>query len=154
MSKFRYIEIFKYFGFIFLGMVIKIGSLVKFYTILLLNEGPKHGYELMKSLKEKLGKGISPSQVYPFLNILEKNIIIKVGKKSIRDKKVFSLTLKGKDFVKGHLERFGDLLHMAIEPKLSTCAHCGCKVYSGGHKVKVGKKELTFCCHYCAKACK
>ncbi len=117
-------------------MEIKIGSLVKFYTVLFISEGPKHGYELMKGLENKVGK-ISSSQVYPFLNILERNKIIKIDKV----------------FVKQHIERFGDLLHIAIAPKLTTCAHCGCKVYSGGVKQKVDKKELMFCCHYCAKAC-
>lgn len=59
-------------------MVVKIGSLVKLYTILLLSEEHKHGYDLMKELEEKLGRKISTSQVYPFLNILEKNKLISV----------------------------------------------------------------------------
>lgn len=133
-------------------MGIKIGSLVKFYTILLLREEPKHGYDLMKELERKLGKDISTSQVYPFLNTLEKNKIISVEKLGKREKKVYKLTKKGRKFVNTFLERFGDLLHTAIEPKLSTCTHCGCKVYEGGYREKIGKNKLTFCCHHCARS--
>ncbi len=40
----------------------KITNLVKFYTILLLSDGPKHGYEIIRHLGEKLGKKASPGQ--------------------------------------------------------------------------------------------
>ena len=135
-------------------MQVKIRSLVKFYTILLLKEEPKHGYDLMKELEEKLGRKISTSQVYPFLNILEKNKLIKVEEIKEREKKIYKLTKNGEKFVNNFLQRFGDLLHIAIEPKLTTCTHCGCKVYGGGYKEKIGKKQLTFCCCHCAKSFK
>ena len=115
-------------------MAVKIGSLVKFYTIFLLSEEPKHGYDLMRELEEKLGRNISTSQVYPFLNILEKNRLIRIGEIGERDKKIYKLTKSGKEFVNGFLQRFGDLFHIAIKPKLTTCAHCGCKVYEGGYE--------------------
>ncbi len=133
---------------------IKIGSLVKFYTLLLLNESSKHGYELMKELREKLGKNISPSQVYPFLNLLQKNKLIKVEKTGSREKKIYSLTSEGRRFVSGLISRFGELIEIAIEPKLKVCAHCGCKVYEGGYRERIGKKELVFCCRYCANSFK
>lgn len=135
-------------------MQVKIASLVKFYTILLLKESPKHGYELMKELEKKLECKISTSQVYPFLNILEKNKLINIEEVGGRKKRVYKLTEKGKKFVNSFLQRFGDLLHIAIEPKLTICSHCGCKVYEGGHKEKIKNKEVTFCCHHCAKAFK
>ena len=133
---------------------IKVGSLIKFYTILLLNESPKHGYELMKELEEKLGRKVSTSQVYPFLQTLEKNGLIKIEKKGRREKKIYSLTREGRHFVDSILSRFGDLIHVAIEPKLSICAHCGCKVYEGGHREVIRGRELTFCCKYCAESFK
>lgn len=135
-------------------MQVKIGSLVKFYTILLLTEEPKHGYNLMKELEEKLGRKISTSQVYPFLNILEENKLIIVEEIGEREKKIYRLTKSGKKFVNGFLQRFGDLLHIAIEPKLTTCAHCGCKVYEGGHEEMINNKKLMFCCHHCARSYK
>jgi DNA-binding MarR family transcriptional regulator len=108
----------------------------------------------MKELEEKLGRKVSTSQVYPFLQTLENNKLIKVEKKEARDKKIYSLTKEGKNFVDSILSRFGDLIHVAIEPRLSVCAHCGCKVYEGGYKEKIGKKELIFCCKYCAESFK
>jgi DNA-binding PadR family transcriptional regulator len=135
-------------------MPVKIGSLVKFYTILLLREGPKHGYDLMKGLEERLDTKISTSQVYPFLSILEKNGLIRISKFGEREKKFYDLTKKGKHFVNGFLQRSGDLLYIAVEPKLTTCAHCGCRVYEGGYMEKIGKRELAFCCQYCADSLK
>ncbi len=135
-------------------MRIKIGSMVKFYTIILLYEGNKHGYELIKKLREKLGRNISSGQIYPFLKVLENNKIIKVEKRGERDKKIYSLTKKGKAFAENMLSRFGDLIDIAIEPKLKVCAHCGCKVYKGGYQEKIGKRYLTFCCKHCADSFK
>ena len=80
-------------------MQVKIGSLVKFYTILLLSEEPKHGYDLMKELEETLGRKISTSQVYPFLKLLEKNRLIKIEEIGEREKKIYQLTKNGKKFV-------------------------------------------------------
>lgn len=133
---------------------IKIASLVKFYTILLLKEGPNYGYELMKQLEKRLENKISTSQIYPFLNILEKNKLIKVEKFGDREKKIYQLTENGKKFVNNFLERFGDLLHITIEPRLTTCTHCGCKVYEGGYEEKIKNKKLMFCCHHCARSFK
>jgi len=135
-------------------MQVKIGSLVKFYTILLLSDGPRHGYDLMKELGEKLGKEVSASQVYPFLKVLEKSRLIKVKKVGDREKKVYKITDAGKRFVNSFIGRFGNLMHIAIEPKLSKCAHCACQVYEGGHKEKMHGRLLTFCCKHCAKSFK
>lgn len=130
---------------------IKITNLIKFYIVLLLSSGPKHGYELIKELRERLEKPISTSQIYPFLQVLEKNKYV-TFEKTERDRKVYCLTKKGKEFVKTMLGRFGNLIDIAIEPKLSVCAHCGCKVYEGSHKEKIKGKTFTFCCHHCARS--
>ena len=55
---------------------IKINNMVKFCTLYLLANEPKHGYDLMKELEEKLGRRISASNVYPFLSNLRKNKLI------------------------------------------------------------------------------
>ena len=55
---------------------IKITNMLKFYTLCLLATGPKHGYDLIKELEEKLGRRISASNIYPFLSILSKNKLI------------------------------------------------------------------------------
>src|SRR3989338_3758329 len=110
-------------------MKIEIGSLVKFYIILLLNEGQKHGYTLMKELEEKLNRKISASQVYPFLKILKKNKLIKIEVIKEREKKVYKLTSKGKEFVNNFLHKSGNLLAAVIKSfLLLTLTHPGSKI--------------------------
>jgi len=133
---------------------IKVTNMVKFYALGMLYEGPKHGYEIIKTISERLNKKVSPGQIYPFLAKLEKNKLIISGKKGERDKKAYSLTPAGKKFVQGMLHKFGDLVELAIEPNLTKCAHCGCEVFKGGHREKVKGKELAFCCKHCAASFK
>jgi len=133
---------------------VKVTNMVKFCSLYLLATGPKHGYELMKELEEKLGRKISASNIYPFLDILIKNRLIKVQKTGKREKKTYVLTQEGKKFTRSIFNRFGDLIDIAIEPRLTTCAHCGCKVYEGGYTEKIKGKLLKFCCMHCASSYK
>lgn len=133
---------------------IQINNFIKFYTLVALHQGPKHGYELIKLLEKKLNRNISQSNIYPFLKKLQDNNIIKLKKTRERDKKIYSLTSDGKKFVDKMLNRFGELVNIAITPKLTVCSHCGCKIYQGGHKEKIKTKILAFCCYHCAKAFK
>src|SRR3990167_3811582 len=71
---------------------VKVNNMVKFCTLYLLASGPKHGYELMKELEDKLGRNISASNVYPFLDTLIKNKLIKIKKTGKREKKTYALT--------------------------------------------------------------
>ena len=76
---------------------LKITNLVKFYTLLLLNQGPKHGYELIKNLEQLFGKEISAAHVYPFLRKLEKNKLIAHKKVEKREKKKYLKELSNND---------------------------------------------------------
>ncbi len=133
---------------------IKITNLVKFYTLLLLSEEPKHGYEIIKKIQERIKKRTSPGEIYPFLKLLKKHGYIEIKKTGKREKKVYHLTKEGENFVKIMLNRFGDLIDIAIEPKLTVCTHCGCKVYEGGYTEAIKNKKLTFCCVHCAHSFK
>ncbi len=128
-------------------MTLEITSLVKLYTILLLIEGQQYGYDLMKKLTEKLGKNVSPSQVYPFLESLEKEGIIKVTKTAERDKTIYEMTKKGRNFSNRILDRAIDLFEVALESKISACTNCGCKVIDSEFR----EKNKVYCCRYCAQ---
>ncbi len=128
---------------------IKITNMLKFYTLCLLATGPKHGYDLIKELESKLGRKVSASNMYPFLDTIRKSRLIKFDKIGKRDKKTYYLTTEGKNFTKQMFSKFGDLINIAIEPKITTCP-CGCKIYSGGHIIKVKGKLMKFCCSHCA----
>src|SRR3989338_4671974 len=129
---------------------VKITNMLKFYTLCLLAAGTKHGYDLIKELEEKLGRKISASHVYPFLESLRKNKFIRFDNVGKREKKVYHLTAEGKKFTNEMFNKFGDLITIAIEPRIATCP-CGCKVYSNGYREKVNGKIMTFCCSHCAK---
>ena len=82
---------------------------------------------------------------------LVKHTIKPVGRK---ERKVYELTEEGKEFCTRLFKRFAALVTTAIEPSLNVCAHCGCKVYEGGHKETVNGEETMFCCKHCAASYK
>jgi len=126
------------------------------YILTILYEGPTHGYSILNRFKKRVGKEISPSLVYPFLQQLEERGLIKHTMKPVgeKEKKVFELTTEGKEFCTGLFKRFAGLISIALEPSLYVCAHCGCKVYEGGYREVIDGKETTFCCTHCANSYK
>jgi DNA-binding PadR family transcriptional regulator len=129
---------------------IKITNIVKFHILFLLYRRPMHGYELMAEIEKVLESKPSASQIYPFLSALKENSLIAIKEEAERDKKVYELTRKGRRFVEKKLEMFGGIIAATIEKDLSTCAHCGCKVYSGGYEETIDGDNFTFCCMHCA----
>lgn len=128
----------------------------RFYILTILYEGPCHGYSILTKFRERLRKNISPSLVYPFLQRLEEKGLVRytimpVGEK---ERKVYKLTEEGRDLCRRLFKRFAALVSTAIEPSLNVCAHCGCKVYEGGHIETIDGKEMTFCCKHCAESYK
>jgi len=128
----------------------------RFYILTILYEGPVHGYSILSRFKQRIGKEVSPSLVYPFLQQLEEKGLVKHTLKPVgeKEKKVFELTREGKELCRGLFKRFADLVSIAIEPSLYVCAHCGCKVYEGGYREVIDRKETTFCCVHCAHSYK
>jgi len=128
----------------------------RFYILTILFEGPVHGYSILERFKKRIGKEVSPSLVYPFLQQLEEKGLVKHTIKRVgeKEKKVFELTKEGKEVCTRLFKRFANLISIAIEPSLEICAHCGCKVYQGGYREVIDGKEATFCCTHCAKSYK
>ena len=126
----------------------------RFYILMILYESPAHGYSILSRFKQRLGKEVSPSLVYPFLQQLEEKGLVKHAHKPVgeKEKKVFELTKEGKKLSTGLFKRFANLVSIAIEPSLYVCAHCGCKVYEGGYHEVIDGKETTFCCVHCARS--
>jgi DNA-binding PadR family transcriptional regulator len=134
--------------------MIKITSFVKFYSLLLLNDGPKHGYSLIKNLSEKMSKKISAGEIYPFLQRLEKIGYVKSASREEKNKKVYELTAAGKEFLFLTLKKFENFISSAASANLTTCVQCGCEIYKGGHIEKIREQHLNFCCKYCANSYK
>ncbi len=133
---------------------VKVTSMIKLYTLLLLLKKEMHGYELIKELQKCTEQRISTSHVYPFLQELEKNKFIYNKRTGKRAKKHYTLTNQGKKFIKSLIERFGSITDILIKSKLETCAHCNCEIYKGAYKEKISKKMYTFCCSSCASSFK
>ena len=128
----------------------------RFYILTILYEGPQHGYSIISKFRERIGKKISPSLVYPFLSQLQKKGLVEHSLKPVgeKKKKVFELTETGRELCKQLFKRFSALVSVAIEPNLEVCASCGCKVYEGGYRKVIDGKEMTFCCVHCAASYK
>lgn len=86
------------------GRVFDNGDL-RLVIMLLLSERPRHGYEIIKALEERVGGGYSPSPgvVYPTLTLLEE-----LGHASVTDeragRKLYTLTNEGTKFVADNRE--------------------------------------------------
>ena len=133
-----------------------ISDFSRFYILTILYEGPAHGYQILNRFKNRVKKEVSPSLVYPFLQQLEEKGLVEHTLKPVgeKQKKVFELTKKGRELTTVLFKRFADLVSIAIEPSLHVCAHCGCKVYEGGHQETIDGQELMFCCTHCAHSYK
>ena len=133
-----------------------ISDFSRFYILTLLYEGPCHGYSIISRFKRRIGKEISPSLVYPFLQQLEQKGLVKHAIKHVgeKEKKVYELTEEGKKLCGRLFKRFASLVSVAIEPSLEICASCGCKVYEGGYKETIDGRETVFCCEHCANSYK
>ena len=128
----------------------------RFYILTILYEGPCHGYSILNTFKKRLRKNISPSLVYPFLQRLEQKGLVKHAVKPVgeKERKVYELTDEGRDLCRRLFKHFAALVSTAIEPSLNVCAHCGCKVYEGGHIEVINGEEMMFCCKHCAESYK
>lgn len=129
-----------------------IRNIVNLWTLLSLWKGGTHGYELMKEIEDATGRRPSASQVYPFLQKLEERGLVRAEETGDRGKKVYALTEEGSDFVESKMEMFSSVISSTVEKDLTVCAHCGCKVYEGGHTEDVGGERLKFCCAHCAES--
>jgi len=126
---------------------LKIHHVFRLYTLILLQEGEKTGYEIVDRIEENVGEKPSTSFIYPFLSDLEKRSLVSVEQGG-RNKKIYSLTDDGKEFASEKLNSFGEILETSIQKQVEECENCGCEIYSGGYN-ECGQ---TYCCKHCASA--
>jgi DNA-binding PadR family transcriptional regulator len=128
----------------------------RFYILTILYQGPAHGYNIISIFKKQVKKEVSPSLVYPFLQQLEEKGLVTHTVKPVgeKERKIFELTMAGRELCTDLFKRFAKLVSIAIEPSLYVCAHCGCKVYEGGYREGVDGRETAFCCVHCAESYK
>ena len=85
-----------------MGRVFEQGDL-KYVILRLLEEKPRHGYEVIKDLEDRFGGAYSPSPgtVYPTLTMLEDMGYAK-GNRDDGGRKVYSITPEGVAYLKEH----------------------------------------------------
>lgn len=125
---------------------VDVSHTARLFTLLLLRQKPRHGYELIKEIGRVTGDEPSTSHVYPFLATLADEGIVEAEETGDRGKTVYTLTDEGEAFVDEQVASIGKLLDAAVEGHLAECAHCGALIYEGGHE-HGGK---TYCCEHCA----
>ena len=81
----------------------------KFVILRLLQEKPRHGYEIIKALEERLAGCYSPSAgtVYPTLQLLEDQGYVRVVEEN--GKKIYHITPEGVAFLAEHKDAIEDI---------------------------------------------
>lgn len=124
---------------------LEIHHVFRLYTLILLQESEKTGYEIMDRIKESVGEKPSTSFIYPFLLDLKEQGLVSVERGG-RNKKIYSLTEDGEKFASEKLESFGEIIDASIKDHVEECGNCGCEIFSGGYE----ENGKVFCCEHCA----
>jgi DNA-binding PadR family transcriptional regulator len=83
---------------------------VKYVILRLLKEKPRHGYEIIKELEERMGGCYSPSPgtVYPTLQLLEDQGYVRAVESD--GKRVYHITPEGEAFLEQHRDVIDEIL--------------------------------------------
>jgi len=83
---------------------------IKFVILRLIKEKPRHGYEIMKALEEKMGGCYTPSAgtVYPTLQLLEDQGYVRAAETDGR--KVYHITPEGERFLDENRDVLDEIL--------------------------------------------
>jgi DNA-binding PadR family transcriptional regulator len=88
---------------------------VKLVLLKLLSEQPSYGYQLIKTMEDRLAGGYAPSPgvIYPTLTLLEEEGLASASTDSA--KKVYSVTPDGAEYLERHRRRVDELFERIIE---------------------------------------
>ncbi|HUO52599.1 MAG TPA: PadR family transcriptional regulator [Gemmatimonadaceae bacterium] len=89
---------------------------LKLVILQLLEEKPRHGYDIIRALEERSGGSYSPSPgtVYPTLSLLEE---MDYAKATVEDsgKKIYEITDAGRAYLAEHKETVDDVFERLVE---------------------------------------
>src|SRR5881394_4673711 len=88
---------------------------MKYVILKLLRDKPRHGYEIMKDLEERMQGAYSPSPgtVYPTLQWLEDEGLVVA--REVEGKKVYEITDSGRKFLEEHKDIVEDIFDRVTE---------------------------------------
>lgn len=83
---------------------------IKFVILRLLKEKPRHGYEIIKALEERMAGCYTPSPgtVYPTLQMLEDQGYVRSSEAS--GKKVYEITAEGEKYLEEHRDLLDEIV--------------------------------------------
>jgi DNA-binding PadR family transcriptional regulator len=83
---------------------------VRLVVLKLLSEQPSYGYQLIKTMEQRLGGGYTPSAgvIYPTLTMLEEEGLASVSI-SENNKKIYTVTAEGHEYLKANQQRIAEL---------------------------------------------
>ena len=83
---------------------------VRLVVLKLLSEQPSYGYQLIKTMEQRLGGGYTPSAgvIYPTLTMLEEEGLASVSI-SENNKKIYTVTAEGLEYLKANQQRIAEL---------------------------------------------
>jgi len=89
-------------------------NLTKLYTMLMLYESDKHGYEIIAEFMKRLGKKLSPGQIYPLLRSMMKKGLVDFYEEfqGKRKRKIYRLTSKGKKFCREAVSKLKEMFEV------------------------------------------
>jgi len=89
---------------------------IRFVVLKLLAEQPSYGYQLMKTMEERLAGGYTPSAgvIYPTLTMLEEEGLATAAT-SEGNRKVYSVTPQGLEYLKANKDRVDELFERLEE---------------------------------------
>ncbi len=82
---------------------------VRLVVLKLLAEQPSYGYQLIKTMEQRLGGGYTPSAgvIYPTLTMLEEEGLASVSTSD--NKKIYTVTAEGNEYLKANQQRIDEL---------------------------------------------
>ena len=87
---------------------------LKLLVLKMLSEKPMHGYGIMAELERSYGiPHPSPGTIYPILSSLKRSGLIEAVGEGKRDKRLYRVTEKGKEYIEEHTEELEEVLRMA-----------------------------------------
>jgi len=94
-------------------------SFLDLFVLSLLNDGAKHGYEVMRELKLRTGTRIGAGTLYPLLYELEERQLVSAEWMSPtrRSRRVYKLTEKGSKYME---QGFRGINHLVRGPSTSS----------------------------------
>jgi len=82
---------------------------VRLVVLKLLSEQPSYGYQLIKTMEQRLGGGYTPSAgvIYPTLTMLEEEGLASAS--TSENKKIYTVTPEGNEYLQANKERIDEL---------------------------------------------